>query len=456
MDTTTTEHDDYALCRVPANRRYHWFSIAVQRFGMLSSLASFLIGATLGFGMSFWDAVLAITLGAVILEILTIFTGIAGQREGLSTSVLARWTGFGRAGSAVIGLAISISAVGWFGIQNAVSAQGLSNLVGVLPVWLWALVFGLIVTGIVMLGIGSMAWTAYIAVPAFLLLAGWSIIVELTRHDFADLLNAAPAGPPLSLLQGTTIVAGGFIVGAVITPDLSRFNRTAGDVVKQTVIGISVGEYVIGLIGVLLALALRTNDVIAIVTSTSGFLGTLIIVAATLKINDWNLYAASLGIVNFVDQVFGRRVNRGVVTLVVGVLGSVLGAAGILDEFTDFLVLLGVVFPPIAGIMVAEYFVARIWRPELERSRLVGELPRTAPTWVPASLAIWATAALFGHFVEWGLPSVNSVVVAMVLYIAAAALGLVRGIGQSATQPTTATQPTSATLPDPASTPVAG
>lgn len=433
---STNEHDDYALSRVPQDKRYHWFSIAVQRFGMLSSLASFLIGATLGFGMSFWDAVLAITLGAVILEILTIFTGIAGQREGLSTSVLARWTGFGRAGSSVIGLAISVSAIGWFGIQNAVSAQGLTNLIGVLPLWGWALVFGLAVTAIVVFGFEKMAWTAYVTVPAFLVLAGWSIVVELSRHDFGDLLAAAPPGPQLSLIQGTSIVAGGFIVGAVITPDMSRFNRTPGDVVKQTVVGISVGEYVIGLIGVLLALALRTNDVIAIVTSTSGFLGTLVIIAATLKINDWNLYAASLGVVNFLDQAFGWRVHRGAVTLVVGIAGSIAGAAGILNSFTDFLILLGVIFPPIAGIMVAEYFIARTWRGELDSSRALGVLPKTAPTWVPASLVVWAAASLIGHYVTWGIPSINSVIAALVLYVAAAKLGLVRGLGVSRTHPT--------------------
>ncbi len=446
MDVTT-EHDDFSLSRVPDSARYHWISIAVQRFGMLSTLASFLIGATLGFGMTFWNAVLAITFGAVILEVLTIFTGIAGQREGLSTSVLARWTGFGRAGSSVIGLAISISAIGWFGIQNAVSAQGLVGLVGVLPLWLWALLFGLAVTAIVTLGFGSMAWTAYVAVPAFLLLAGWSIVVELSRHNVGDLLSAAPAGPQLSLLQGTSIVAGGFIVGAVITPDMSRFNRSPGDVVKQTVLGITLGEYVIGLIGVLLALALRTNDVIAIVTSTSGFLGTLVIVAATLKINDWNLYAASLGIVNFVDQVFGRRVHRAAVTVAVGTVGSILGAFGILSSFTDFLILLGVVFPPIAGIMVAEYFVTRIWRPELDASREAGTLPSTAPTWVPASLVIWASAGLIGHYLHWGVPSINSVVVAIVLYVAAAALGLVRGVGRSSTNPTDTPTATPVPLP---------
>ncbi|WP_066906565.1 purine-cytosine permease family protein [Millisia brevis] len=439
-DTTSSgspaerQRDDYSLGRVPPAARYHWFSIATQRFGMLSSLASFLIGATLGFGMSFRDAVLAITLGAVILEVLSVFTGIAGQREGLSTSVLARWTGFGRSGSALVGLAISISAIGWFGVQNQVSAEGLALLVGSQPVWFWAVVAGVATTVIVTFGIASMAWTAYVTVPAFLLLAGWSIISELSRHSFGDLLNAQPAGPALSLVQGTTIVAGGFIVGAVVTPDMSRYNRSVADVVKQTFVGITLGEYVIGLTGVLLALALRTNDVIAIVTSTSGFIGTIVIIAATLKINDWNLYAASLGVVNFVDQVFGRRINRSIATVVIGLLGTALGAAGILNSFVSFLTLLGVVFPPVAGIMVAEYFVARTWRRDLEASGASGALPASAPTWVPAGLAAWIIAGLFGHYVDWGIPSVNSVLVAMAVYLIASRLGLVRGVGSSSTR----------------------
>lgn len=152
--------DDYALTRVPDGARYSWWSVAVQRFGQVSALSQFLLGATLGFGMTSWDAFLALTLGAVILEIVAIFVGIIGAREGLSTSMLARWTGFGRAGSALIGLAIAISLIGWFGIQSAVSAKGLVALVGGLPEWGWALVFGLLVTAVVLRGFGSMAWVA--------------------------------------------------------------------------------------------------------------------------------------------------------------------------------------------------------------------------------------------------------------------------------------------------------
>jgi len=430
------------------DQRYSWCSVAVQRFGQVSALSQFLLGSTVGFSMTFWGAFWAFTLGSVVLELVSIGVGIIGAREGLQTSVLTRWTGFGYGGSAVLGAAIGISLIGWFGVQCGMSAEGLVRLVGGMPTWAWSLVFGLAVTLIVVRGFASMKWVAYLTVPAFLILVGWSIGRELFGHSVGALVAAPPPGPPISLLQGTTLVAGGFIVGAVITPDMTRFNRSAADVVKQTVVGFTVGEYLIGLSGVLLAHAVRSDDVIAIVTSSVGWVGTLVIILGTLKINDWNLYSSGLGVVNFVSTVFGRQVNRGVVTLLLGVLGSLLAAGGILDRFTGFLILLGVSFPPIAGIMIAEYFVVKRWRPELDSSRAAGELPPTAPTWVPATLVIWLAAALIGGLLDWGLPSINSLLAGFLLYVAAGRLGWIRGFGTSHTPHHVAAPPTPAAVPD--------
>ena len=69
--------DDYALARVPQSARYSWWSVATQRFGQISALSQFLLGATLGFGMDFWSAFWALTLGAVILELV----GDPGRRS---------------------------------------------------------------------------------------------------------------------------------------------------------------------------------------------------------------------------------------------------------------------------------------------------------------------------------------------------------------------------------------
>jgi cytosine permease len=443
----TAPADDFALSRVTPDARKPWFGIAVQRFGQVSALSQFLLGATLGYSMTFGEAALALLLGSIILEIIMCIVGIIGQKEGLNTALLARWTGFGEIGASLVGLAIGISLIGWFGIQSAISAQSLDVLMpGVMPIWSWSLIFGLAVTAIVSFGFVGMQWLANITVPLFLILVGWSVISELTKHSIGDLLTSPAPGPTMSVWAGTGIVAGGLIVGAIITADMTRFNRSKADVVKQTVVGVTLGEFVIGLAGVLLAHAAATGDIVAIVTSSIGFIGLIIVITGTLKINDWNLYSSTLGLVNFISTAFGKNIHRVTTTIVLGVVGSILAAAGILSQFTGFLIILGVAFPPIAGIIVAEYFIVKRWRGELEATRAAGTLPATAPRVVPATLIIWAISSVVGYFVTWGIPALVSLVLSIVLYVIAGKLGWVRGVGRATTiQAETAAAPAAAT-----------
>jgi cytosine permease len=211
---------------------------------------------------------------------------------------------------------------------------------------------------------------------------------------------------------------------------MTRYNRSAADVVKQTLVGVTLGEYVIGLIGVLLAHALRTDNVTAIITTTSGAFGTLILIASILKINDWNLYSGGLGLVNAINVLSGRKVSRVHVTLAIGIVGSFLAAAGILNHFTTFLDELGVLIPPVAGIMIAEYFVVKQWRGDLDEARERGELPAHAPEWVPAGLAAWLAGWAMGKFLNWGVPALNALIVAVVVYVILGKLGLVRRLAR--------------------------
>jgi cytosine permease len=53
---------------------------------------------------------------------------------------------------------------------------------------------------------------------------------------------------------------------------------------------------------------------------------------------------------------------------------------------------------------------------------------------VPATLAIWAVSAAVGYFATWGIPSITSLVLSVVLYVGAGKLGLVRGVGTATTR----------------------
>ncbi|XXX80624.1 cytosine permease [Sorangium sp. So ce134] len=411
--------DDFPLARVPEAERYPWWSVAVQRFGELSALSQLLLGATLGFHMTFWGAFWALTLGVVALEIVAVLTGIAGQREGLSTVALAQWSGLGRHGSSLFGLCMAVSLVGWFGVQNAIFAEGLAALTGAaMPLWAYCIVTGAAVTLIVIRGFRSMAWTSYITVPLFLVLSAWAIRNALARHELADLLSMPPSGEPMSVAAGATLVAGGFIVGAVLTPDMTRYNRSAADVVKQTLVGVTLGEYTIGLTGVLLAHAVQSPDVVHIVTTEVGVAGAAILVTATLKINDWNLYSASLGLVNAIHQTAGRRVGRSAMTLAAGAAGTALSIAGILERLTGFLTLLGVAFPPVAGIMIADYYVVRRHRAALERTRSAGALPPQVEPLSLRPLLAWAGGVAAGYLIHAGIPAINALLVGFLSHVA--------------------------------------
>lgn len=420
MESTTkvkaTIGDDYSLTRVPMTARQSLWSITIVRVGALATISQFMLGATLGYGMTFWQAFWATVLGSIILQIISFLLGYAGAREGLSTSLLARYTGFGRYGSSIIGAVIAIACIGWFGVQNSVFAEGIVQATGgKLSLPLAATITGLGVTVLVIFGFKLLSLTATITVPAFLLAVGFGIYHVLSDYSFSDLLTAAPAGDVLTMGAAATMIAGGFIIGAVITPDFSRFAKSSKDVFWMATIGILVGELGINMIAVLLALAARTNDIVNIMVQTAGWFGAFVVVLSTVKINNLNLYSSSLGFTNIFDSLFNLKLNRGKVTLVIGLIGTVLSIIGIIDYFVSFLIFLGVLVPPIAGIMVVEYFILKTNRKELDETREKGELPAVGKM-NPITIIAWIAGFAAGYTITIGIPSINSLLVSGVVY----------------------------------------
>ncbi|PGL73141.1 cytosine permease [Bacillus sp. AFS055030] len=417
MGTKSNIGDDYSLSRVPQSARLPMWDIMLVRVGALATLSQFMLGASLGYGMTFWQAFWATMFGSILLQIVSFLLGYAGAREGLSTSLLSRWTGFGRYGSSIIGFVVSICCIGWFGVQNSVFANGLVEATNgklILPVA--AAITGIGVTILVIFGFKLLSLTAKIAVPAFLIVVGFGVYKVLSDHSIISLIGTPPPGQSLSIGVGATMVAGGFMIGAVITPDFSRFARNGKDVFWMTTIGTLVGELGVSMIAVLMSHAAKTNDVVSIMLQTSGWIGAAVVVFSTVKINNLNLYSSSLGFTNIIDTIFKVKVNRGIVTLVIGLIGSLLSILGILDRFVDFLVFLGVMIPPIAGIMVIDYFVLKTYRKALDESKEKGTLPAEPEKINPVTLIAWAAGFAAGYFVKFGIPSINSLVLSGIVY----------------------------------------
>ena len=425
-------HDDYATRPVPRDARRPMWEVLVIRLGAFACVPQLLLGSALGYGLSFREAVWATLLGSVILQALSLALGAAACAEGLSTTLLAAWAGFGRIGSALVGAVIAVALMGWFGVQNGVFASGLFHATGWMNVPLWSVVTGVAVTWITVKGYRLMSLIARVALPLFLLAVAWAAVRLLAGHSLAELLAAVPAGPRLGLPAAITAVTGSFIIGAIVTPDVSRFMHGGRDVFWMTLIATFVGELTINLLAVAMALLLRTSDIVTLMSTLAGGIGATIAVVSTVKLNNLNLYSSSLGFSTLVHALRlkrGANIDRVRLTWWVGLASTVLSMLGILDHFIGFLVLLGVAIPPIAGIMMVDYYLLRRDRAALRRARATGALPADSERLNPVALAAWLLACASALLLPGvGIPALNALVVGSVAYgLGMAAAGRLRG-----------------------------
>ena len=412
--------DDYPVSRVPLSVRLPFLNVALVHIGMLTALEQFMLGAVLGHSMTLGQAFLAIFIGSAIFGVVTIGLGYAGMKEGMSGSLLARWCGFGRIGSVLIGLVIAVSLIGWFGVQNAVFAKALNFAMADKLGFGWsAALSGIALTLLVAFGFRALRFTAKIAVPMFVIVVGYISIMTLSGHNIAELIASAPNGEAISISAGATMVVGGCIVASLITPDMTRYSQKGKHVFWMTMLSIIVGEFMVNGLAIIIARALNTADVVTIMSQAAGGIGLIAVIFSTLRVNDINLYSSSLGIANAIEGVTGKKLRYVSITLVIGVIGTLLSVAGILDRFIDFLTLLGVLFPPIIGVMLVDYYILRTHKTLLETSRAEGQLPDSAQTPLIGWPAIIASTvgAIVGLAFEWGVPAFNSLLAASLLYL---------------------------------------
>ncbi|WJM84714.1 cytosine permease [Dickeya chrysanthemi] len=409
--------NDYTLSRVPVTARLPFLNVALVYLGMLTALDQFMLGAVLGHSMTLSEAFLAIVIGSAIFGVVTLGLGYAGMKEGLSGSLLARWCGFGRVGSVLIGVTVAVSLIGWFGVQNAVFANSLNFALGDKLGFGWsAALSGVTLTLLVTFGFSALRYTARIAVPLFILVVGYISFMTLAGHNFSQLLQGAREGTAISVSAGATMVVGGCIVATLITPDLTRYVRSGHHVFWITMLTIIVGEFIVNGLAILIARALNTADIVAIMSQTAGGIGLVIVVFSTLRINDINLYSSALGVANAIEGLCGKKLGYKSITLIIGSIGTALSVIGILDRFVDFLTFLGVFFPPVIGVMLVDYYVLRSSRALLDVSRQRGELPESTPHIGWSAIIASLAGAGVGLYTSWGIPALNSLLAASMCY----------------------------------------
>ena len=192
---------------------------------------------------------------------------------------------------------------------------------------------------------------ALVAVP-FLMLALIAVVVmSLRETSFSDLLQIESGD--MTMPTAISAVVGAAIVGVVLMPDLCRYTRSTMDCVAASFIGQGVGitiAYVLGMIPVLVWNELEPMNYMFIMGF--GGIALLVLILATWTTNVANLYGAGLAARASVP--IG---NYAWMVIVGGILGTVAALGGIADNLINFLIVLGLLVPPIAGVYLCDFFI---------------------------------------------------------------------------------------------------
>lgn len=334
------------------------FQIGIVLIGISITLPLMYSAGELAQGMGLRSAITATFLGALALSLMSIPAAIVGASTRLSSYMIIEHT-FGYAGAKFINFGFGVFLLGWyavtaelFGRTLFLAASELTTLA--LPEWSYTVLSSLIVTVTTIYGFKAIDRLALIAVPFLLLSLAGVVVLSLRQVALAELLDL-PGSGSIDMPTGISAVIGAAIVGVVLTPDLTRYARTTRDCVVASFVGQGGGmciAYIVGMIPVLVWGELE--PMAYMILMGFGGLALVVLVFATWTTNVINLYSTALASRASVPLGDYRSV-----VIVMGVVGTLAAIIGISDQLIDFLILMGLLVPPIAGIYFADFYIFR-------------------------------------------------------------------------------------------------
>ena len=399
--------DNHSRSPVPVAESVSGGAIAVIIIGVSITLPAFLVGAELIRALGLVNGAVAIFLGGLLTACVGYLTMRVGTETRLSTYNIILFC-FGRAGSHIVNFILATTLLGWYGVTAALFGRALSQAVAdasgvVVAPALFTVVGGVLMVVTTIYGFRAIDRLSRIAVPLLAALLLYGVWKVLGGTGLAE-LSAVPGRPNegmASISAGVSIVIGSFFVGVTLVPDLSRFARGRRDAVIGSFLSYGLGFPLVLLLAGLPGLVSVDADLIGSMTSLGlGIPALIVMVFATWTTNINNLYSASLSIARVLP-----KARDWPITLVSGVIGTLLALAGIMDHFVDFLILLGIIVAPIAGIYLAEYFLICSTGVAVEQSACVPVLRWHA-------IVSWAIACAVGFLEraqDWSITSVTAI-----------------------------------------------
>jgi len=377
--------------RVPNNERLGLWEPTSVWIGFAIAYVVAFIGAQIYFGLGMPDTIYAIILGNLVLAIYASFIAAASAKGGLNFPLQVK-EAFGSLGAivplAIMGLLVN----GWYAYQAWLAADVIHAAYSI-P-WVPLAIVITIIFGIpVLIGIEAMADLVEKVVIPLIILGALYMLATRILPAGTEVLNSPPPGDPIPFMVGVSSAWGTFAVSGTMTGDIVRFTDDSKQSIISTVIAFLVFNTGMLLLGALTAAATQELSLYFGMIGVAGSIPIVIIAAMSCwSTCDATLYNATMAYSNITDVITWR------VGAVLGIIIATTAAAtAIISDLLSWLLVIGLLVPPIGGIIIGDYYLLR---------REKGyNIARTASIHWPAVVTLIA-AIVVNYFVYQSYPQV--------------------------------------------------
>jgi nucleobase:cation symporter-1, NCS1 family len=362
--------ESHHIERIPNEARHGrpWHQFAFW-FGGNVNVFNVVLGAVVvSIGLTFWWALIAITAGTLIGALLIALHATQGPKLGVPQTIQSRGQ-FGFYGAAFMFPAVLILNIGFIAAQLVIQAQSMQGVVGSLSIPFW---IAILTVPAIVIGIFGYRWIHRVMQGTAIVVGISLVIMFIQGLQFGSLPahEASMSVPTLGLfLAGVALLVIDMLSFGPFVSDYTRYLPAdtngkrlfwaiyAGNIIA-TVGSCAVGAY--------LAALLPTLGPVAAVGRVSGKWALIIMAASLINACTFNAYTGAFQILSFANMwtrlrsiSIRARVVPFVVVMAIGAVLAFFGYHQFVNNLTNFLYVLLVIFIPWSAVNLVDYFVVR-------------------------------------------------------------------------------------------------
>ncbi|GAA3000763.1 purine-cytosine permease family protein [Streptosporangium longisporum] len=327
-----------------------WANLGVSLLGFSGAIA--LIDPLGDRPLSLVAAIVAAVVGSLVGTAMVGLAAIPGQRTGAPAMVLLRGL-FGAKLSYLPTVLNIVQMIGWGAFELWVIAQGAQAIAGSfgveVPYPVWVVIGGVITTALTIRPLGAVRLLRRYVTAAVVVSMIWFLVALFQRGP------AIGGGSWEAFAPSVDYVIALSVSWVPVAADFARFSRSGRASFAGVVGGYTIAQVACLVLGIA-ALALVGNDPDRVWEPfVAAALGPLFFGVLVLRETDQsfvNVYSTATSLQNLLP-----RLDRRVISVVIGVLVTLLAIFVKADTYTGFLGVIGAVFVPMFAVLVVDYFL---------------------------------------------------------------------------------------------------